>query len=112
MKIFKGYNSLRTRGALLITASAVFFSAIAVMSGGGETDAAPAVQNAEEPRIGYVLRLTDGSLTVSENGSRISLLEYEIEPNTLSSYDKALLTDGISVRNTDELKRLIEDYTS
>lgn len=115
MNLLKEYNSAAFRIILYITAAAIFTATLFFMSmngTGGTSAASQPMQLQSSSGSGYVLRLVDSSLVVCSADSRISLLEYEIEPQTLSRYDKALLESGISAADTDELKKLIEDFTS
>lgn len=65
----------------------------------------------EEPE-GYILREHDGKLAIFKTGGTELLYVFNVSLETMSDYDKAALQQGITADNLEELKALIEDYTS
>ncbi len=62
--------------------------------------------------IGYYLKAYEGEIAVFRGTSVTPYKKLGISMALMSDQDKILLTDGIFVRTEQELKALIEDYTS
>lgn len=60
----------------------------------------------------YLVRLNGDMLCVFAEGSRTPAAEYELPADWLPDYDRILLEYGIRVRNTEELRQVLEDYIS
>ncbi len=60
----------------------------------------------------YTVKEYEGKVAVFEANSNSPLTVYESYVSLLPEYDRMLLKEGISVDNTEELQKIIEDYTS
>ncbi len=60
----------------------------------------------------YLIRLNGDMLCVFAEGSRTPAAEYELPAGWLPDYDRILLEYGIRVRDTEELRQILEDYIS
>jgi len=60
----------------------------------------------------YNVSVFKGKLAVFEGNSKIPYKVYNTFINTLPEEDIRLLTDGIRVKTSSELNRIIEEYTS
>jgi hypothetical protein len=61
---------------------------------------------------GYLIRLDGDLLRVFAEGSRTPAAEYALPAGWLPDYDRILLEYGIRVKDTAELRDIIEDYIS
>lgn len=69
----------------------------------------------EEPSAAapmYSLREYQGQLAVFEQGQETPFRIIDMDIALLPPYDQALLQSGIDVADEQELRRLLEDYTS
>ena len=60
----------------------------------------------------YLVKLDGDMLCVFAEGSRTPAAEYELPAGWLPDYDRILLEYGIRVRDTEELRQILEDYVS
>ncbi|MBR3449175.1 MAG: hypothetical protein IKH27_15375 [Oscillospiraceae bacterium] len=60
----------------------------------------------------YLVKLDGDMLRVFAEGSRTPAAEYELPADWLPDYDRILLEYGIRVRDTAELRQILEDYVS
>ena len=60
----------------------------------------------------YTISEYQGKVAVFDNKSKLPLNIFDTYVATLPQHDRALLKEGITVTSTDELQRIIEDYTS
>ena len=63
-------------------------------------------------QTGYVLREYEDRLAVFLEGDTDPLYVFNVSMSTMSDYDKTALKEGIAAQNIEELKSLVEDYTS
>lgn len=66
----------------------------------------------KEPPIRYVLREYGGKLAVFQEENDIPYKEFNIPVALLSDYDQEILKKGIYAETEEEVRKLIEDYTS
>lgn len=60
----------------------------------------------------YTLSEYKGKIAVFKNQESIPIDIYDVYVSTLPQHDRNLLEKGIRIETTEELQRLIEDYTS
>lgn len=85
-----------------------------VTSDAAETVPLTVVSSSASPKEpeGYILREYDGKLAIFKPGGAEPLYVFSVSMETMSDYDKTALQQGISADNLEELKTLVEDYTS
>lgn len=72
----------------------------------------PAEAEPPAPHPAYTLREYDGRLAVFEAGEEEPVRVLDLEVRLLPPYDQGLLRTGIEAADEQELRRLLEDYTS
>lgn len=60
----------------------------------------------------YTISEYQGKIAVFDNKSRLPLNIFDTYVSTLPQHDRMLLEEGIKVQSTEELQKIIEDYTS
>ncbi len=60
----------------------------------------------------YTVKDYNGKIAVFKNSENIPITVYDSYTSLLPEYDKKLLKEGIRVKDTNELQKIIEDYTS
>ncbi len=60
----------------------------------------------------YTVAEYQGKIAVFKNGGSIPFEIYDSYVETLPDHDRELLKNGIRADSTDELQKIIEDYTS
>ncbi len=63
-------------------------------------------------RQGYYLKEFEGRLAVFESGNETPLHVFNVSITTMSDYDQAQLREGVFAETLNELRSLVEDYTS
>ncbi len=61
--------------------------------------------------VGYVLGMHDGKIAVFSSDGVLTRV-YDVRVSTLPEYDREQLSAGIHAESLDDLRALIEDYTS
>ena len=61
---------------------------------------------------GFLLQLTDNTLYVYIHGYEEAMESYSVTAAWLPDYDRILLENGLFVATAEELRQLLEDYTS
>lgn len=61
---------------------------------------------------GYLLRIDNGQLALFRAGSSVPYQRLDMPLNLLSEYDYAQLEQGVTAETEEEMRRLVEDYTS
>ncbi len=64
------------------------------------------------PLEGYYLREYDGRLAVFQSGNEEPLHVFNVSIATMSEYDQTELREGIFAESLNDLRSLVEDYTS
>ena len=70
---------------------------------------------AENPYLAedyYTVKVYQGKVAIFNNKSNLPLNIFDTYVSTLPQHDRMLLEEGITIENTEELQRIIEDYTS
>ena len=93
-----------------VVAAAVLISGImitlALMSGQSK------VQAAGEPAVyQYVLKTYNNQIAVYEKGNDTPVQLLQVPVNTLPYLEQSALENGVQVKNDEELRKMIEDYT-
>lgn len=65
-----------------------------------------------ESSFKYTIKPNNGKLGVFKYSTDVLIKEYDIYISSLPSYDAELISKGINIKNDDELRNAIEDYTS
>ena len=60
----------------------------------------------------YTIKEYDGKIAVFKNTEDTPITVYEAYISLLPEYDRNLLKKGIKAKSTEELQKIIEDYTS
>lgn len=61
---------------------------------------------------GYILKEFEGRLAVFEEGNDIPYKEFDVQVKNFSDLDRKILKEGIYAGGEEEIRSLIEDYTS
>ncbi|HAG13752.1 MAG TPA: hypothetical protein DCG49_07820 [Ruminococcus sp.] len=64
------------------------------------------------PETTYLLKLSENTLSVYEEGKPEAVASYELPAGWLPDYDRILLEYGMEVQGETALRALIEDYVS
>lgn len=105
----------------IFLAAAVVLSCIAIglslyFQNQGEESLAHASPSSSASAIsgeqGYLLQEYQGHLALFQKGSDTPLEEYEVSVAQFSDYDQALLKKGVYAQTEEELRKMVEDYTS
>ena len=71
------------------------------------------IGNAEPAqKIEYILKDYNGHIAVFYSNEDTPYKEFDIPTNTFSDYDKSMLKKGIKADSEEQIRQLIEDYTS
>lgn len=100
LKTLCGFCALILCAALIIVASSQLTAATVT----------PETPDARTTPL-YTVKEYNGSIGVFYGASDKPALVYDIPVYTLPDADRQLLKDGISAESSDELNRIIEDYT-
>lgn len=60
----------------------------------------------------YTVAEYQGKIAVFKNNENVPIDIYDTYVSTLPQHDRTLLEEGIRIETTEELQKLIEDYTS
>lgn len=60
----------------------------------------------------YTVKEYQGKVAIFNNKSNLPLNIFDTYVSTLPQHDRMLLEEGITIESTEELQRIIEDYTS
>lgn len=93
--------------SLVIVAGSMTYS----MQQRSNAQEAPAVESETDPP-GYLLRIDNGQLALFRTGSSVPYQRLDMPLNLLSEYDYSQLEQGVTAATEEELRRLVEDYTS
>lgn len=69
-------------------------------------------ENSDLQSYKYKISVFNGKLALFEGSSKIPYKVYDTYVNTLPEEDLKLLTEGIKVKTSSELIKIIEEYTS
>lgn len=115
-------NSMERKIAFIFLTLSVFISAlsIAYTLKNSEEEAKSVISDEtsvgtsapESEASGYVLKEFDGKLAVFEAGNDIPCKEFDVPVRLFSALDRKNLKEGIYASGEEEIKRLVEDYTS
>ena len=71
------------------------------------------IGNAEpSQKVEYVLKDYNGHIAVFHSNETTPYKEFDIPTDTFSEYDKNMLKKGIKADSEEQIRQLIEDYTS
>ena len=103
-------KSARDRIHLTVILLAAFCLPYAMFSAMEKTDAPAPLPEARE--ISYTLREFNGSLAVFREDGREPFELYDVPVDHLPESDRIQLREGITASGDEELRRLLEDFTS
>ena len=107
------YISSKRISAIML-AIAVVLSCIAVILSLLLNNSSEKVIGNAEPtqKVEYVLKDYNGHIAVFYSNKDTPYEEFDIPTDTFSEYDKNMLKQGIKADTQEEIRQLIEDYTS
>lgn len=114
----KDWHTLAAAAAIFIVAAVLVMCALALSGAFGESSAEPAakpeteVPVSESSKIQMRLGAFEGKLALFEGESQYPNEIYDLLLRSLPEADRLRLEKGITVYSEEELKRLLEDFTS